>query len=132
MLSKERRILTPEQILDLIAGPDVKLSFLAFGIGVDGSGESTFGPRHLARNPANSFAGSLAVKRLVRAGMCERKQFKELGIVIQHLLKMRHQPVFVDRVACKATAKMVVDAALANAIEGDLDQREVARFAGSK
>ena len=45
---------------------------------------------------------------------------------------MRHQPTLIDRVAGKAAAEMVVDAAFADVVEGDLDRGEVARLAGAQ
>src|SRR6202035_5801478 len=45
---------------------------------------------------------------------------------------MRHQPALVDRVAREAAAEMIVDAALADMIEADLDRGEVARLAGAQ
>ena len=58
--------------------------------------------------------------------MRERQQFEQLRIVVEHLLEMRHQPALVDRVAREAAAEMIVDAALADALERELDQREIA------
>ena len=63
--------------------------------------------------------------------MRQRQQLQELRIVVEHLLEMRHQPALVDRVAREAAAEMIVDAALADALERDLDRREVALLAGA-
>ena len=45
------------------------------------------------------------------------QQLQELGVVVEHLLEVRHEPVGIDRVAGEAAAEMVVDAALADARE---------------
>ena len=45
---------------------------------------------------------------------------------------MRHQPAFVDRIAREAAAEMIVDAALAHALERVLDGLEKSRIAGTQ
>jgi hypothetical protein len=45
---------------------------------------------------------------------------------------MRHQPTLIHRVAGKAAAEMIVDAALADVVEGDFDGGEVAGLAGAQ
>src|SRR5258708_4272418 len=64
--------------------------------------------------------------------MRQRQKLEELGIVVEHLLEMRHQPALVDRVARKAAAEMIVDAALADALERVLDQLEIALVAAAQ
>ena len=53
-------------------------------------------------------------------GVCRsvRQQRDQLGIVVEHLLEVRHQPQRVDGIAREAAAQVIVDAALA-----DVDQR---------
>src|SRR6202011_5981438 len=48
-----------------------------------------------------------------------------------HLLEVRHQPALVDRVAREPAAQMVVDAALTDAVEAELDQVEEGRLAAA-
>ena len=43
--------------------------------------------------------------------MAERQNFEDLRIVIEHFLKMRHEPLHVRRIARIAAAEMIVDAA---------------------
>src|SRR5262245_5902410 len=63
--------------------------------------------------------------------MRQSQKLQELGIVVEHLLEMRHQPALVDRVAREPAAEVIVDAALADALERDLDRREIALLAGA-
>src|SRR3546814_17077802 len=68
---EERRVLA-EQFIDLGLGPDVELAFLAFAVGVEGSGEG--GGRglpaalpvgdHLAQHPAAGTEPALLVTRM--------------------------------------------------------------------
>src|SRR5207247_2690435 len=68
---------------------------------------------------------------VLRTAMRERDQFQELGVIVEHLLEMRREPALVDRIAREAAAEMIVDAALADALEREVDGREVARLAGA-
>ena len=63
--------------------------------------------------------------------MRQRQQLEQLGVVVEHLLEMRHQPLFIDRIAGKAAAEMVVDAAGAHPFQAVLDRLEKARVGGA-
>ena len=52
------------------------------------------------------------------AAWAEASSSQELGVVVEHLLEVRHEPVGIDRVAGEAAAEMVVDAALADPRQG--------------
>ena len=53
--------------------------------------------------------------------MRERQELEQLRIVVEHLLEMRHQPALVDGIARETAAEMIVDAALADALQRELD-----------
>src|SRR5690606_1736369 len=72
----------------------------------------------------HGFARALAEQRISRALPGEREQRQKMRIVVKHLLEVRYEPALVHRVAGKAAAQMVVDAAFANARERVLDRRE--------
>ena len=58
---------------------------------------------------------------------------RELGLVVEHLLEMRHEPLRVDAIAMKAAACMVVNAAhghMAQAALGETVGAPVARAPG--
>ena len=48
-------------------------------------------------------------------------QLDELGVVVEHLLEMRHEPAIVDGVAGEAAAEVIVDAALGDVSQGEDD-----------
>src|SRR5690606_38015514 len=50
----------------------------------------------------------------------------EHGVVVKHLLEMRHEPAFIHRIAGEAAAQMIVDSALAHMIEGTGDGPRIA------
>ena len=82
--------------------------------------------------PTDGLAGACGVERLWRAMMDKREELEELRVVVQHLFEMRHQPALVDRVAGKSAAEVIVDAALADSVEGGFDQGEIAWLAGAQ
>ena len=55
---------------------------------------------------------------------------RELGVVVEHLLEVRHQPVGVGRVAMEAAAELVVDPAVGHRVERPPRDRERPRVAG--
>ena len=116
----------------LVIGPDVEFALLAFGIGIERSGERALARRHFALEPGDGLVRALAVERLAGAQISDRQQFEELRIVVEHFLEMRHEPALVDRIAGKAAAEMIVDAAFADVVERDLDGGEIARLAGAQ
>src|SRR5262249_31797801 len=100
--------------------------------GIERSRERSLGPRHLAGEPADGLGCALAVERFSGAHEGEGEKLQQLRIVVEHLFEMWHQPALVDRVAGKGAAQGGVDAALADAVEGDLDEGEVTLVAGAQ
>jgi len=43
---------------------------------------------------------------------------RELRVVVQHLLEVRHEPFGVSRIAVEAAAQLVVDAAVGHCVQG--------------
>src|SRR5262249_13756770 len=62
----------------------------------------------------------------------QSQQFKQLRVVVEHLLEMRHEPLLVHRVTGEAAAKVIVNAALAHAGERMLDGLKKADVVGAK
>ena len=46
------------------------------------------------------------------------EELKQLGIVVEHFLEMRHEPLLVDRITGKSAADMIMDPACNNPIQG--------------
>ncbi len=118
---KNRGVALAENFFDLGQRPDIELALLAFRIGVERGREGAFRRRHLAHQPPHRLARARREQRLAGARMRERQELEELGVVVEHLLEMRHQPALVDRIAREAAAEVIVDAALRHAVEGELD-----------
>ena len=135
----ERRRVGAQQRVDLGLGPDVEPALLALAVGVEGTREGArrraaaglgFGD-HLAQDPADGLAQALLVERVGAVLPGPGQEVDHLGVVVEHLLEVRHQPATVHRVAGKAAAQMVVDAALAHLGERELDGLAVARRAAA-
>ena len=63
--------------------------------------------------------------------ICVGVQPREQGVVVEHLLKVRDDPVGVGGVAVKASADLVVDSARGHAVQGQLDHLQGVRGAGA-
>jgi hypothetical protein len=128
---KEIGILAVKDLLDLLLRPDVEFSLLAFGIGVERGAESPLLRGHFTCEPVDRLVRADAKQRLAGMPMRERQKLKQQRIVVEHLLEMRHQPAFVDGIAREPAAEVIIDAALANALQRQLDHGEVALVAGA-
>ena len=117
--SKECSIFRAQDLLDLLLRPDIEFALFALGIGIERSAKAAFPRGHFAFQPAHGLKRAFAEYRVTTALKGQRQQLQKLGIVVEHLLEMRHQPALVDRIARKAAAEMVVDAALAHALEAE-------------
>ena len=93
---KIRSVVLPKHGFYLAERPDVEPALLAFRVGVEAGGEGATAGRHLAGEPADSFDRPFAEQVVSGAGMGERQQFEQLGIVVKHLLEVRHEPALVD------------------------------------
>ena len=117
---EERGLVLADGVLDLVERPDVELALLAFASRRRARRRTRRSSgRHLAREPLDGFLRARLNSGLPERCMRQRQQLEELRIVVEHLLEMRHQPALVDRVAREAAAEMIVDAALADALERD-------------
>ena len=132
MLHKKRSIFRAQRLDDLGLRPDVELALLALRIGIQRGRKRPALGGHLAPEPFHRLGGALAEQRLAAPAIGQRQHLQELGVVVEHLLEMRHEPALVDRIAREAAAEVVVDAALADALERVLDQLEEALVAGAQ
>src|SRR5579862_1708194 len=117
MGGKEFGVRAPKNFPDLGERPDIELALLAFRIGIERSAERSLPGRHLAREPSHRLARAGSKQLTARALMRERDELEQKRIVVEHLLEMRDEPVLIDRIAREAAAEMIIDAALANALE---------------
>ena len=101
--------------------PSVEFAFLAFAVGVETAGETAARRTHLARDPLDRLGHAQAIQFATLVLPDLGQQFDQLGVVVEHFFKMRHEPSIVGRIAREAAAQMVVDAALRNMVECQKD-----------
>ena len=116
----EQRGAVTEHGVDLGLGPDVEFAFHVLAVGIEARIEAALRMGHLAVEPSDCFGDALRIKRLARFLPDQRQEACQLGIVVEHLFEMRREPARIGRIARKAAAEMVVDAALR-------DRRQCAR-----
>ena len=113
-----------QQVVNFGGVPNVELAFLALAVGIEGTGEgeasvaTVAADLHLPERPFNGFADAHLVEGVAGFPPGLAQEVDEESIVVEHLLEMRRQPSVVRRIAGEATAQVVVDAALAQVVEG--------------
>ena len=113
-----------EQRLDLRPVPQEELALLPFRVRVLGRVEAAPGMGHLADDVVEGLLGDAAVLGIPRRLPGLEIEERQLGLVVEHLLEVGHEPDLVDRVAVESAAQLVVDAAPRHAGEGLADHLE--------
>ena len=103
--------LCAEEPVNFIGSPDEEFPFLALAIGILSRVKPASGLKHLAQQIVRGFFDHRFKKRLAGDRVRVRIDAEKLGIIIEHLLKVGHQPFRVHRIAMKAAAEMIIDAA---------------------
>ena len=101
-----------EQPIDLGGVPDVELALLAFAVGIKAGRESVL-DQHLPLQPPDRLEYPRREEGILRVCPSVRQERDQLGIVVEHLLEVRHEPQRVDRIARETTTEVIIDAALA-------------------
>src|SRR5437879_1988972 len=97
--AEEFRFLLPQRASDLFYGPDIELPFLAFAVGVFRGKESAV--RTL--QGTDDVVEYASRRRFEFLPLGDRESIKingaDQGLVVEHLLKMRHQPLNIRAVS---------------------------------
>jgi len=106
-----------KEILNLGAVPHVELALDSLGIRIEARIEAALRRAHVPQHPIRGCVGDPREKLI--AGLQRRVGIagEELPVVAEHFLEMRNHPRLIDRVAGKAPAQLIVDAALGHAGE---------------
>ena len=99
---------------DLALVPDIKLPFLALGVGVEARGVAAFRRLHFPDQPCRGAFAYFAKQRFVRELPRFGVQAKQWTIVVEHLFEMRDQPALVGAVATEAAAELIENPAFAH------------------
>ena len=90
--------------IDLGSAPDVECALLAVtalveAVGVERGCQSAALDAHLAREPSDGLVDSDPEQIVAGRTPAPDEMSQELGVVVEHLLEMRHQPAIVSAVA---------------------------------
>ena len=97
-----RRLCVGDQRVNLLGGPHEELALHAFRVRILGGKEAARGMRHLAQDVVERLLGDPPVLVITGGEPGVEIAARELGVVVEHLLEVRHQPLGVHRVAVKA------------------------------
>ena len=109
---------------ELVPRPDEELPLHAFAVGVLRREEPALGMPHLAQQVVERLGRDVAVAIVAGHEPRARVQLRELRVVVQHLLEVRHVPARVGAVPGEAAADLVVDAAGRHPVERERDHLE--------
>ena len=118
--------LCAEQSANFIGSPNEEFTFLALAIGILSRIKTASGLKHLAQQIVRGFLNYRFKKSFAGDRVRVRINGEKLGIVIEHFFKMGHQPFRVHRIAMKAAAEMIIDAALSHFGERVNDHFQIA------
>src|SRR5450756_338098 len=123
-------VVRTEYVDQLSRCPDVEPALLALAVRVVRRGKPAFRRGQVAQHPLGRlYPDPPGQRRPGRAPPVDVDP-QQQGVVVEHLLEVRHHPGGVDRVAGEAAAELVVDAAAGHRRGGALDQVERHRVAG--
>ena len=88
-------------------------------VGVQRGREQSVGRAHLAEEPADRLFADVDVERVAVTGPGLGVGAEQLGVIVEHLLEVRHRPVAVHAVAMEAAADLVEESAAGHGTEGD-------------
>ncbi len=99
--------------------PHVGRAFVVIRVGVQRGREQPVGRAHLAEEPADRLFADVDVERVAVTGPGLGVGAEQLGVVVEHLLEVRHRPVAVHAVAMEAAADLVEEPAAGHGAERD-------------
>ncbi len=91
--------------------PDVEPALDALGVGVQRRGEPALVGAQLGQQEVGGLPGHPLAQRVAGLPPPARVDAEQLGVVVEHLLEVRHHPAVVDRVAREPAGELVVQAA---------------------
>ena len=120
-LAEQLRVGRAQHLLDLGLRPDVELALLALAVGIQRGGKTAALGNHFGQQPAHCLLDAHGIERVGSLPPGLAHQVDQQRVVVEHLLEVRGEPALVDGVARETAAEVVVDAALADVGERDVD-----------
>ncbi len=100
----------------LLRRPDEEATFLTLAVGVGRGVEPAAGVPHLAQQIVERVDDDAPGRRISGDEMEVQVETRKLGVVVQHLLEVRHEPALVDGIAMEAAPDVVVHPAGRHAV----------------
>ena len=129
---EDRGVGLAEQRLDLLGVPHVVLALHTLAVGVLGGEEAALGVAEVAEEVVERLTDDRLEPPLTGQLVPLEVGDGQLGVVVEHLLEVRHQPRLVGGVAREAAAEVVVHAAVGHRPQRVLDEVTRARLAGAR
>jgi hypothetical protein len=107
-------------------GPGVREALNAVGVRVLRRGEAALGQTQVAQHVLERLLGDFAVALVAGHEPAVQVGGHEEGVVVEHLLEVRHEPALVHRITVKAAGDEVVHAAGCHPVEGLRDHLRLA------
>ena len=123
-------VVRAEHGVELGGRPDVEEALLALGVGVEGGREPALRGAQLAEQEVGRLARDALAERVAGLPPPAHVEAEQLGVVVEHLLEVRHHPAGVDGVAGEAAGELVVHAAPGHRVAGLVDHLPRLRRAG--
>ena len=106
-----------QHLPDLGGAPGEGQAFDPVGVGVLARGERAVLGRQLAQHVVEGGPGDVAVARVAGEAPGVDVDPGELGVVVEHLLEVRHEPLGVGRVAVEPAAELVAHPAVGHRVQ---------------
>ena len=116
-LGRPGAVVGTQDVGQLSRRPGIELPLHTFAVGVERGREATLGRTQLAQHEVGGAGGDPLAERAAPAGV----EADQLGVVVEHLLEVRHHPLRVDGVAREAAAELVVDPAACHRLAGRVE-----------
>ena len=130
-LEYQLRIVRIQKRSDVVLRPYVEFAFFAFAVGILGRIETAIGRGHVPHHISENLTRGHFVFGFMRRLECLRVCHRQHGLVVEHLLEMRQQPLLIGRVAMESETDMVVHPAHAHSGQRLLGHRQRLRIAGA-
>ena len=128
-LGGQRAVHLAEDVGQLGRRPHVRQPLDAVGVRVERGGEGALGGEQVAQHELARFAGDPLTEGVAGEPPPVGVDPGELGVVVEHLLEMRHHPCRVDGIPREAPAELVVHPAAGHGLARRVDHGQGERRA---
>ena len=112
------KLISLQQVGHLLQRPAKALTLLALTLSVLSTVKTTFVMLHFAGDIVSNARGNITITLVLGNQPYIQIKIKHLSLVIEHLLKVRHEPLPIDSISMKAACQMIMDAPLHHLITG--------------